>query len=149
MQYFSVSRNYETLRIAKPLGSDHNINPLNDDLINTVKNFGGVDIVYDLVGSDETVKNDIKMLNNKGKLILIGYNGKDVSINPLDLIIKEIKIISCVGNTLYELREAVRLFNENKIKIIIDKFDKIENINNDLERIKNGNAIGRIVIKFD
>ncbi len=144
----SISRNDKKLDIAKSLGSDYNINTNKENLINKVKNLGGADIIYDLVGSDETINNDIKMLNNKGKLLLIGYNGKNVNINPLDLIIKEIKIISCVGNTLYELREAVKLFNENKIKIIIDKFDKIENINNDLERIKNGDAIGRIVIKF-
>ncbi len=146
---FSASRNDKKLDIAKTLGSDYNINTKNEDIVNKVTNLGGVDIIYDLIGSNETINNDIKMLNNGGKLILIGYTGHDININPLYLIIKEIQIIPCVGNTKYELKEAIKLFNEGKIKIVIDKFDRIENINDDLEKIRNGDAIGRIIIKFD
>ncbi|AAT43342.1 alcohol dehydrogenase catalytic domain-containing protein [Picrophilus oshimae] len=146
---FSASRNDKKLDIAKKLGSDYNINTCNENIVNKVKSMGGVDIIYDLVGSNETIKNDIEMLNKAGKLVLIGYDGSNVNINPLDLIINEIKIISCVGNTRYELEEAVRLFNENRIKIVIDRFDELKNINNDLEIIRNGEAMGRIVIKFD
>jgi propanol-preferring alcohol dehydrogenase len=61
-------------------------------------------------------------------------------------VVKEATITASVGNTLEELIEAVKLVSEGKIKVIVDRVSSLGRINEELDRLRRGEALGRIVI---
>jgi propanol-preferring alcohol dehydrogenase len=60
--------------------------------------------------------------------------------------VKEAVITASVGNTLEELIEAVRLVSEGKIKVVVDRVVGLSKINEELERLRRGEVVGRAVI---
>lgn len=55
-------------------------------------------------------------------------------------------ITASVGNTLEELVEAVRLVAEGKIRVVVDSVIGLEDINKGIERLRRGEAVGRVVV---
>ena len=146
----AVGRRDEKLEKARELGADYIVNAAREDVVKKVLSITGgrgADVVYELVGSKETFSNSIKMLAKKGRIVVIGYTGELVSVNPLDIVVKEATIIGSVGNTLQELIEAVNLVAEGKIKIVVDDVVSLDRINEALERLRRGQVIGRVVVK--
>ncbi|MEM4970324.1 MAG: alcohol dehydrogenase catalytic domain-containing protein [Sulfolobales archaeon] len=146
----AVSRSDAKLKLARTLGADYIINARYEDAVKKVLEITGnrgAGIIYELVGTKESMNNSLKMLARKGRLVFIGYTSDRLEINPLDLVVREAVITASVGNTLEELIEAVRLVSEGKIKIIIDRVADLSQINNELERLRRGEVLGRVVIK--
>jgi propanol-preferring alcohol dehydrogenase len=148
-EVIAVGRTDSKLRLARELGADYVINARIEDVVKRVKeitNGKGADVVYELVGSRETMNNSVRMLARRGRLVFIGYGFDKLEVNPLDLVVKEATITASVGNTLEELIEAVKLVSEGKIKVIVDRVSSLGKINEELNRLRRGEALGRIVI---
>jgi len=146
----AISRNNAKLKLAKDLGADYIVNASYEDVVKRIMEITekkGANIIYELVGTKETMNNSVKILARKGKLIFIGYTMDQLEVSPLNLVVKEAVITASVGNTLEELIEAVRLVAEGRIKIVIDKVVDLSQINNELERLRKAEVLGRIVVK--
>lgn len=146
----AVSRSDSKLRLAKDLGADYVINARYEDIVKRIMEITekkGAAVVYELVGTKETMNNSLKILARKGRLVFIGYTMDQLEISPLNLVVKEAVITASVGNTLEELIEAVRLVAEGKIKIVVDRVVDLSQINNELERLRKGEVLGRIIVK--
>ncbi|MGC8973142.1 MAG: zinc-binding dehydrogenase [Thermoproteus sp.] len=145
----AIGRSERKLALARELGADYVINARSEDVVKKaleITGGRGVDVVYELVGVKETMDNSLKMLANRGRLVLIGYWRDKLEANPLDLVVKEAVITASVGNTLEELIEAVRLVSEGKIKVVVDRVVGLSKINEELERLRRGEVVGRVVI---
>ncbi len=148
-EVIAVGRSPAKLKIAKELGADYVVNAREEDVVKRVMGITGgrgADVVYELVGTAETMENSLKMLAKRGRLVFIGYWRDKLEVNPLDLVVKEAVITASVGNTLEELVEAVRLVAEGKIKVVVDSVIGLEDINKGIEKLRRGEAIGRIVV---
>lgn len=148
-EVIAVGRSPAKLKVAKELGADYVINAKEEDVVKRVMELTGgrgADVVYELVGTAETMENSLKMLAKRGRLVFIGYWRDKLEVNPLDLVVKEAVITASVGNTLEELVEAVRLVAEGKIKVVVDSVIGLEDINKGIEKLRRGEAVGRIVV---
>lgn len=148
-EVIAVGRSPAKLKVAKELGADYVINAKEEDVVKRVMELTGgrgADVVYELVGTTETMENSLKMLAKRGRLVFIGYWRDKLEVNPLDLVVKEAVITASVGNTLEELVEAVRLVAEGKIKVVVDSVIGLEDINKGIEKLRRGEAVGRIVV---
>ncbi|KUO85639.1 MAG: alcohol dehydrogenase catalytic domain-containing protein [Thermoproteus sp.] len=145
----AIGRSERKLQLAEELGADYVINARSEDVVERaleITDGRGVDVVYELVGIRETMDNSLRMLAKRGRLVLIGYWRDKLEANPLDLVVKEATITASVGNTLEELVEAVRLVSEGKVKVVVDRVAGLGEINNELERLRRGEVVGRVVI---
>ena len=112
----------------------------------------GADIIFDCVGSKETMDPCLGWtgaLGKRGRLIFIGYKKGDensIHIHPIPLIVNEQKIIGSVGATLKDLSEAVQYVEQGVITTIIDSYISLSEFQSGLDRMKACKCVGKIVI---
>jgi propanol-preferring alcohol dehydrogenase len=107
---------------------------------------GGADVVFELVGTAETMRNATLMLRRRGRLVLIGYTAATYEIHPIELIIREARVLGSVGATLQDLHDVVALVEAGKIIPVIDKTFALENFADGLAAIENRTLLGRAVL---
>ncbi|MDI7773834.1 NAD(P)H-quinone oxidoreductase [Asticcacaulis sp. EMRT-3] len=81
-QVIATARGAEKCAFARRMGADLVIDSELDDYVTAVKDFGGADVVLDIVGGDFFARN-LACLNMKGRLVQVGF-GKASTVE-LDL----------------------------------------------------------------
>ena len=107
----------------------------------------GADVVFELVGTAETMPQAVGMLAKRGTLVFVGYSFDSLETHPIGLVIGEVSIMGSVGNTLEELEEAVRLLGEGKVKTLVDRELPLERFDEGLDAVREGEVVGRVVLK--
>jgi propanol-preferring alcohol dehydrogenase len=145
----AVGRNETKLIKARELGANHTISASKNDVASAVRDFtggNGADIVFELVGTTETMDFSMKSLAKHGRLVFIGYSFDSFTVHPILPVILEAKIIGSVGNTLDELIGAVKLVGDGKIKTVVDRVLKLDQFQAGIDSLSQGQPIGRIVL---
>ena len=93
-EVIAVARGAEKLKIAKAAGADIVIDSNDDNLAETIKSYGGVDVVYDPVGGG-LFKTALKACNREARVLIIGFASGDVPPIPANIIL--VKNISVIG----------------------------------------------------
>jgi (R,R)-butanediol dehydrogenase / meso-butanediol dehydrogenase / diacetyl reductase len=103
----------ERSSIAKTLGADYVFNPivegteLEDKIAELTGGFGA-DVLYECAGVPAALQNSIKYVRKGGgQIMVVGITDKDVPINPLMLVLKEIEMKGCIGYTSAEFQKAI------------------------------------------
>ncbi|MGQ0669774.1 MAG: alcohol dehydrogenase catalytic domain-containing protein [Actinomycetota bacterium] len=144
----AVSRSSEKLAAAKRVGADHAASSKDaDDLIRELTKGQGADVVFECVGSAETMPVALGVLGKRGRLVFIGYTAASLDVSPLSLVVGEQQIRSSVGNTFAELEIAVDLAARGQLRPVIGGVLPLEDINEGLERLRRGEVVGRLVVK--
>lgn len=146
----AVSRTQSKLDMAKELGADLIINTSNDDGLEAVKSFTdgyGVDHVFDFVGSGESVARDGKYVRRSGNVLLLGYQPGNQTI-PVSTVRGFLYMGGSNNGTRKDLRDVVRLASEGKIRSIVTKAYSLDQVNEALSLLANGEVTGRLVLKF-
>ncbi len=113
-----------------------------------VKSEGGSDIVLEAVGI-HTFERSLRSLKIGGKMIVIGNVTPEPVNLPLGLIIlKGNTIRGSISSTKEDVKSALDMVSKGKIKPIIYKKVPIDDANDALEYLKNGQTLGRTMIKF-
>ncbi len=168
IKVFGTSRTADKLQKCDKLGLDFGLvtggdavqsNPnIFAELIQSLNNGKGVDVVLDLVGAGYFQAN-LESLNVKGRLILVGTtSGARAEINFSQVMSKRLKIIGTVlrSRPTEEKAEATRkfaeevvpLFTVGKLKPNIDKVFKIEEVKKAHEYLESNASFGKIVLEF-
>ncbi len=145
----AIGRTQAKLDKAKELGAGHIINALDENVperLREITGGKGANIIFELVGTRETMDNSIKMIAKRGDLIFVGYSPDSLVVHPISLVITEARISGSVGNTLSELQEAVQLVADGKIKTVIDRVIKLEDFQNGIDALQEGEPIGRVIL---
>ncbi len=145
----AIGRTDAKLHQAAALGADICLNAGRTDVVHEVKkitNGQGADVIYECVGSTETMPVAAQILGRRGRLIFIGYTGPDFSINPVQLIVFEQRIMGSVGASLGDLHTAVDLVSRGVIKTVIDHTIPLGKYREGLSELESGRPIGKIVI---
>lgn len=146
-QVITVSRSPEKLALALDLGSDRAVTP--DEVTEVVSEFtagAGADVVFELVGSEETMPLALSLLGKRGRLVFIGYSEHSLTVSPLAMVVEEQQIRTSVGNTLAELEVAVRLAERGMLTPVVSEVRPLDEINDALEALRAGEVVGRVVI---
>lgn len=145
----AVGRNEAKLKLARDLGADETVSAAGGDAAAEVQSLTGgrgADVVFELVGTAETMADSVNMLAKRGRLVLIGYSGDPFTAVTVLLVIKEAVVTASVGATLDELRETVDLAARGVIKAVVDREYPLEGVNEALEDLRAGRIIGRAVL---
>lgn len=150
-----VGRSPAKLERALELGADHVVNAAEADAagetvaerVKALTNGRGADVVFELVGTADTMPQALGMLAKRGTLVFIGYSFDSLETHPIGLVIGEVRIMGSVGNTLAELQEAVRLMGEGKVKTLVDRELPLEEFAAGLDSVRKGEVVGRVVLK--
>lgn len=144
----AVARTQAKLDKARELGAAHVINASTESVPERVREITGkgADIIFELVGTRETMDNSVKSIAKRGDLVFIGYSQDMFEVHPISLVITEARVTGSVGNTLSELYEAVRLVAEGKIQTVIDRVIKLDQFQQGIDALQKSEPVGRIVM---
>lgn len=147
---FAVGRSARKLQLAREFGADAVIHAGQEDVAARVKQLTdneGVDIVFELVATRETMDYSLQCLRKRGRLVFIGYSPDQLIANPLLLVIGEAQILASVGSTPQDLIDAVHLASAGKLRQAIDRSVPLSEINATLHALQRGEIAGRAVVR--
>ncbi|MBN2504411.1 MAG: L-threonine 3-dehydrogenase [Bacilli bacterium] len=92
--------------LAKKIGADHVINPVTEDVINSVMEItggAGVDVIGEFSGNKKAIEQAFKYLKPGGGLSMLGIPSENITLDfATDVIFKGINIYGVVGRRIYE-----------------------------------------------
>jgi propanol-preferring alcohol dehydrogenase len=140
----------EKLRIAKEMGASLTIDASSqtvDEAVKKATSGAGADIALELVGHTKTIENAYRSLGKLGRLVFIGYTKDQFTINPLELVVFEYAIKGSVAYTKADLENVIKLASEKSLNPIISERYDIHQINQALQKLREGKMLGRAIIK--
>jgi len=146
----AVGRSPAKLQLARDLGAEAAIDAAREDVPARVRELTGgqgVDVVFELVGTAESMPKAVGSLRKRGRLVFIGYSQDLLTVSPIQLVILEAQVLGSVGNTLDELTKAVDLAAAGSIRATIDRVVPLEDVNRVLDDLRQGKVVGRAVVR--
>ena len=116
-------------KIAEELKIDLIINVqrqnLNDLILQNTEGYGA-DLVVECSGSEKAINSAIDILAKNGKLIAVGFSGKEnLAVNWDRTIFKELNMITSMSSTYSSWKYTIDILKENKLdlsKVVSDVF---------------------------
>lgn len=144
----AVSRTPAKLNKARELGAEAVVNATEEDAAARIQEItgGGADVVFECVGTDETMQAAAAALGRKGRLVFIGYSEDALTIHPLQLVVFEQEIRASVGATLDDLYESIDLVARGVVRPVIDHTLPLEDYQQGLDQMASGEVIGKVVL---
>ncbi|WP_290654643.1 NAD(P)H-quinone oxidoreductase [Idiomarina sp.] len=143
---------------CETLGATKAINRQQQDYVEILKVHGGVDVILNPVAGD-SIARDQKILNQDGRIILIGLmGGREGSVDFGRMLMKRQQLM---GSTLRALPSArkgeiltamwqqfAEAFSAGRVRPILDKQFDAREINDALAYLKGNNSQGKVVVKI-
>ena len=107
---------------------------------------GGADVVFELVGTTETMRAAMAMLRRRGRMVMIGYTSENYVTHPIDLIVREVTVMGSVGSTLQDLHEIMDLLARGVVRSTVDMTLPLDRFAEALEAVASGALLGRVVL---
>lgn len=147
----AVDISTEKLEWAKKLGADVTINPKEDEnWARTVKKMtgGGADVAVEAIGNPTTIETAFNTLKTGGRLVVLGYTNKDISLNAGKIMFREMEIIGTLGCRPVDYPKLIELCRIGKIKVkelVTAKFP-LEKINDAFNLLRKGEGLRSIIV---
>ena len=144
----AVSRSRRKLELARELGAEP-IDASADDPALAVRRRTagqGAHVVFELVGRQTTMTSALTMLRRQGRLVFVGYSIDRLRLNPLELVLRELQLLSSLGNTRDELRAVVELAAAGQLRVPIAGRFALEEAGQVLDALGAGQLEGRAVL---
>jgi propanol-preferring alcohol dehydrogenase len=106
----------------------------------------GADVVFELVGTTQTMRLAAAMLRRRGRMVMVGYTAETFQIHPVELIVRELSVMGSVGSTLQDVHDVVRLVAAGVITPIIDRVLPLAQFAEGLEAVERQATLGRVVL---
>ena len=137
-------------RLGKLLDDVDTFNPSDGsprDLLNDWTQGAGVDAVIETVGHAETLRWSVPSLGPGARLVLIGYDPKrPVEIDALKMHYDELDVLGTRVSTRQELEEVIGLVERGQLEPVVDRAYPLEQANEALQAVAEGNVFGRVVL---
>ena len=114
--------------------------------IKTKNKRGGADCVFDCVGNEETLHLSMNCLSNGGRLVIVGYTQERLSLDPRQVAVHEIEVIGSRSGGKQDTVAAIEFVKNEKWRPIVSDIFPIEDVNEALNYLREGKALGRIVL---
>ena len=143
----AVDHDADHRSVATEIGADYAFDPRDGDLrehVNSISGGLGADAVIDLVGTDATMAQAVKILAPRGTLVLVGLGGGEVPFSFRGIPAGSTLSTSNWGSR-DELQEVVALHRIGRLACRVEHVP-LEDINNIFERLADGRITGRAVL---
>ncbi len=140
-------------KIAKKMGADLTLDPINEDLLSLViKNTDGrgVDFTAEMSGNKNAIQQGLKSVRPGGSMALLGLPDDPISIDlTQDLIFKAVNLIGITGREMFKTWYiAGRLLKENRLNLspVITHTFPLADFEKGMKLMEEGNC-GKIILK--
>ena len=131
--------------LAADLGADHVVEGANAvEAVQDLTGGRGADLVIDFVGSDATHAGSMRALARGGTYSVVGYGGTLRADSTL-LVTNEHTVMANLVGTWVDLFELLELHGAGAIVLRTERY-RLEEVNDVLERLRQGDVIGRAVL---
>lgn len=133
--------------LAKRMGADLVVNPLEQDLIEVIEvetRGDGVDGVVEMSGNPRAFEEAFRIVTPGGWVALLGLFNEPVTFNPTDVIMKALRIHAVTGRRLFQTWETViRLLAMGKVDLepLISHRFPLNRFEDGFQVLLNGEAI--------
>ena len=145
----AVGRNEEKLKMAERLGADSVVNASNADVKDQVRKATGgrgVDVMFDFVATDESLKNSTASLAKGGRYVLVGATNKPLPVNGLAFMFGEFSFSGSLAGTKQELAATIERAKNNRLQSVATANFPLEEINTGIESLNRGEIVGRATV---
>lgn len=146
----TTSESDEKLQKAKQLGADEIINYKEKNFFDEIKHITqkkGVDVVFEHIGGNIFEKS-ILLLRKGGRLVTCGATiGYDTKLDLRYLYSRHLTVFGSFMGTSIDLKNVLQLFEEKKLKPIIDSVFPLEKTSEAHKRMESRNHFGKIVLE--
>ena len=146
----AIDRSEKKLDLAKKIGAEHiiSLGEATRKEVMELTDGGGVDVIIDCVGAENTISTSVNLLAKSGVLAIVGLFGTKVRLPLMPMVLNEFEVTGSLWGNYNELREVLELARQGRIKHTIQTFD-LEDINGAIDLLKRGQVTGRAVIAPD
>jgi D-arabinose 1-dehydrogenase-like Zn-dependent alcohol dehydrogenase len=109
---------------------------------------GGVWGVLDLVGAESTAQLGLACLRKGGRYVLVGLYGGEIPISLVPMAQRAITLQGSYVGSPQELREVVALAQSGRLQRTPTTVCPAAEISSQLDRLKNGEVVGRMVAQW-
>jgi alcohol dehydrogenase len=108
----------------------------------------GADVVIDTVGSPETLAQAFRLVRPAGRVVGVGYSVESTleGVPTARFVLEEVELVGSRYVALDELERAVRLVADGRIRPVIDRVLPLEDANDALTALEDGDVVGRVVL---
>lgn len=148
----AVGRTSAKLEKAGELGAEETVDASQAPIaerIGEITGGAGADVIYECVGTEETMREASSSLGRRGRLVFVGYSPDSFTVHPIQLVVFEQKVMGSVGATLQDLHEAVDLVKRGVVRTVVDRTLPLEEFETGLEALEKGELVGRAVLVPD
>jgi NADPH:quinone reductase-like Zn-dependent oxidoreductase len=146
---YATAGSEEKARRVRALGASEVILYRERDFLEEVRRLTakrGVDVVADTIGA-ETFDRSIRALAKGGRLVTCGAtSGPEVRIDLRFLFFKGLSFLGSTMGTKGELIEALRLVEEGRIRPVVDRVFRMDELPRAHEHLEARRAVGKVVI---
>jgi 2-desacetyl-2-hydroxyethyl bacteriochlorophyllide A dehydrogenase len=110
----------ERLDLAKQLGADHTINPLQTDLVKEVQgltNGIGADAVMEMAGSEQTILASIELARKNGEVVWMGIHNEPICLKQFLIMAKAIHIHGSFDYSWLTYERAIHLIASGRVRM--------------------------------
>jgi 2-desacetyl-2-hydroxyethyl bacteriochlorophyllide A dehydrogenase len=148
----AVADSDEKAALAKGVGVDETI-VMSDyktlpDEVRKRTDGRGADGFFELVGTSATTAAGLQSLSKTGVFVIIGYTKDHIDVDPLWMVIGELRLIACVAGARKDLEDVLELAGQGKIRTVIQSEMPLDEVNTALDLIRTRKSLGRNVIAF-
>lgn len=143
----AISRSEEKLRVSRDLGADHVLRAGEPSLSAEVRKFnaGGLDVVFDCVGSEESMKDALAVTRRCGRIVMVGEERALFPADSTRIAQSELELVGSRNGTRSNARLGLELLRDGKIKPFVSDLYPLEESNEALDKLRTG-AAGRVVV---
>lgn len=145
----AVGRREAKLAKARELGAEVTVDASTGNVAAHIRELtggAGADVVFECVGTAETMAAASASLGRRGRLVFIGYSADAFTVHPIQLVVFEQQVMGSVGATLQDLHEAVALVERGVVRTVVDRTLPLEQFQRGLDALASGELVGRAVL---
>lgn len=135
---------------ARKFGASATVNPSGIDISKEIRRMtaGGADIAIEAIGKPETIQQAYESVRVGGRLVVVGYCSKNITINPARLMYREVEIRGSLGCRAVDYPKIMEMVKLGKIDIkgVITHRMPLDEINTAFDLMRKGESLRSIVL---
>ncbi|RXT06521.1 alcohol dehydrogenase AdhP [Ammoniphilus sp. CFH 90114] len=149
LKVVAVDTGNEKLELAKSLGADLVINPIDEDAGEWIhREVGGVHGSICTAVSKQAFGQSYRSVRRGGVCVAVGLPPEEMSIPIFDTVLNGVEVVGSIVGTRKDLQEALQFAAEGKVKTIVE-VRPLEDINEVFDDMIHGKINGRVVLSFE
>jgi propanol-preferring alcohol dehydrogenase len=109
---------------------------------------GGVDVAFEAIGLPVTQEAAFASTRNGGRLVLVGYSAKPMTLNSGRTMYREMEIVGSLGCPASEYPKVIELARVGKVKVkeLVTAHFPLDQINDAFDTLRRGEGIRSVVV---